>query len=683
VIHKALISPRSIAVIGASENTAKPGGKVVINLLEGGFKGNIYAVNHKKAIIPGTIHIYGVHQLPEVDLAILAIPADQCIHQIEKLCEKGTRAFIVFSAGFGEAGPLGRERENKLRTILERYNANLLGPNCIGVINEFYKGVFTSPVPEFHPTGCELISSSGATAVFILEAAHNTGLKFSNIYSIGNAAHTGAEELLEYMDLEYEHGKSPGIKLLYLEDIRNPAKFLKHARSLACKGCRIAAIKSGYSEAGSRAASSHTGALATSDLLIRALFRKAGIVYCQGREDLISVACVWQTKPLKGNRLAIITHAGGSAVMITDMLTSRGMMVPPIDEEKGRHLLPHLHPGSAVNNPIDFLATGTADQLGRIIDFCEALENIDGMVVVFGSPGLFNVEDAYNVLHQKMLRCSKPIYPVLPSVVNAGQETMDFIARGHVHFPYEVSLGKALAMSHIDNRNACTETESIALNHAAIRAIIYESPDGWMSPDNSFRLLEAAGLKAASFVVCKSADALPAATENLKFPLAAKWHSTGHKSDFGGVHLNISTQSELVIAFNQIMEIPDCDAILIQEMHRGEELYCGAKKYPGYGHLILCGPGGIYVEILGDIAFGLAPVSETEARQMIRSLKTYPIIRGFRHKQGVNEDAYVEAIVRIAALTGIAPEIAELDINPFIANRDSVTVVDVRIRVER
>ena len=317
MINQQLISPQHIAVIGASEHESKPGGKVLFNLLNGGFKGKIYGVNPKQLNIDGVIPVKNINDLPAIDLAILAIPAEYCIQAVKDLIQKNTKAFIIYSSGFGEAGEKGKLLENELVEIITRANACLIGPNCIGVINENYKGVFTTPIPIFDSKGCELISSSGATAVFIMEAAKSTGLRFSNVYSIGNASQISAEDILEHMDKTFD-SNSPKVKLLYLESIRNPFKLLKHASSLIKKGCKIAAIKSGHSDAGGRAASSHTGALATSDIVIRALFKKAGIMYCSGRDELISVGCIFQSNALKGNRMAIITHAGGSAVMLTD-----------------------------------------------------------------------------------------------------------------------------------------------------------------------------------------------------------------------------------------------------------------------------------------------------------------------------------------------------------------------------
>ena len=251
MINPQLISPRNIIVVGASENEEKPGGKILRNLLDGGYQGDIYALNRKEVSIAGTQYVSSVQDLGSVvDLAFIAIPAAASLPVIKDLADRGTKAFIIFSAGFSEAGEEGVQLEKELLKIINDSNSTLIGPNCVGVINETYKGVFTSPIPEYDPLGCEFISSSGATAVFLMESAILNGLRFSNVYSIGNASHTGVEEILEYMDQTFDPEKSPRVKLLYLESIKHPFKFLKHATSLIKKGCKIAAIKSGYSEAG-------------------------------------------------------------------------------------------------------------------------------------------------------------------------------------------------------------------------------------------------------------------------------------------------------------------------------------------------------------------------------------------------------------------------------------------------
>lgn len=678
-----LISPKSIAVIGASENSAKPGGKVLENLLSGNFEGPIYGVNPKKIDLQGIRYAAKVEDLPEVDLAIIAIPAEYCVSTVQTLIDRGTKAFIIYSAGFSEGGEEGQALEKELVKIVNKANGTLIGPNCIGVINGNYKGVFTTPIPEYDPSGCEFVTSSGATAVFLLESALLTGLRFSNVYSIGNAAQTGVEEILEYMDHTFDAEKSRRVKLLYLEEIKNPFKFIKHATSLRQKGCRIAAIKSGYSEAGGRAASSHTGALATSDTVIRALFKKCGIVYCDSREELIAVGSVLQTKALRGENIAIITHAGGSAVMLTDALSANGMDVPAFPEEDTKELLVKLNPGSAVGNPIDFLATGTAEQLGEIIDFCDQYDKVDGMVVVFGSPGLFNVKDVYEILDEKMKTSKKPIFPVLPSVINAAKEIKDFLAKGRVNFPDEVSLGKALAHIHQSSKIMFDKAQLPEMDLVSIRSIINSSTNGFLNPETCFELMEAAGIELAGQMEITTKGQIFSIQEKLQFPIVMKVIGPVHKTEVGGVVLNIANEQQAAKVFDQLMSIPDAKAVLVQEMLSGEELYCGAIKQGDFGHVVLCGLGGIFLELLNDTSSALAPMSLQEVTNMVESLKAYPLFKGYRNRKALNKHKFIEVIHRIGALVHIAPEIAELDLNPLIANEKDMKVVDVRIRIEK
>lgn len=684
MINTQLISPRNIIVVGASENEQKPGGKVLSNLIEGRFQGNIYALNKKKVNVEGTIHIEDVGQLEEtVDLAILAIPAVPCVAIIKELIALNTRAFIIFSAGFSEAGEEGVLLEKELIQIINDSNSTLIGPNGIGVINACYKGVFTLPVPEYDPLGCEFISSSGATAVFLMEAAILNGLRFSNIYSIGNAAQTGVEELLEYMDLSFDAEHSSKVKLLYLETIKNPFKFLKHATSLIKKGCSIAAIKSGYSEAGGRAASSHTGALATSDTVIRALFKKCGIVYCSSREELIAIASVLQTKPLKGKNIAIITHAGGSAVMLTDVLSSNGMNVPHLEKEDTADLLGLLNPGSSVANPIDFLATGNAQQLGAIIDFCDQHPLIDGMVVVFGSPGLFNVKDVYEVLEEKMNTCKRPIYPVLSSLMNAEKEIKTFLANGRVTFSDEVTLGKALAHVQSATKTNFYDIELPAMDIFAIRAIINSAKNGFLSSEDVVDLMKAASIPMAKQLICRNINDLKLAAATMSFPIVMKVIGPVHKTEVNGVRLNISSIEEMNIVYEDLISIPMATGVLFQEMMKGEELFAGAVRQGNFGHLVFCGFGGIFLELLNDTAYALAPLERNEVKEMLMSLKGYPILRGYRNRPKLAEDKFIDCVIRVGALVNIAPEILELDFNPLMATETTITAVDVRIKIER
>ncbi|NCA80947.1 MAG: CoA-binding protein, partial [Sphingobacteriia bacterium] len=369
MVNKQLINPKSIVVIGASNDVSKPGGKILKNILDGNYQGKLMVVNPKETNIQGVKCQNSVNDLPEVDLAILAIAAKYCPETIEVLAkQKNTKAFIILSAGFSEENETGAALEAQIVKTINEVNGALIGPNCTGILTPKHHSIFTLPIPKLDPKGCDFISGSGATACFIMEAGIPKGLTFGNVFSVGNGAQIGVEEILEYFDETFDPETSSRVKLLYIENIDKPEKLLKHATSLVQKGCKIAAIKSGSSEAGSRAASSHTGALASPDVAVEALFRKAGIVRCYGRDDLINVASVFMHPEIKGKNIAIITHAGGPAVMLTDSLSNGGMNIPALEGEAANQLLSKLFAGSSVHNPIDFLATGTAEQLGIIID---------------------------------------------------------------------------------------------------------------------------------------------------------------------------------------------------------------------------------------------------------------------------------------------------------------------------
>ena len=685
MINEYLINPRNIVIIGGSSNMSKPGGKILQNLLEGNFAGSLYVVNPKEKNISGTICFQNILDLPDVDLAILSIPARFCPEAVDILTsKKNTKAFIIISAGFSEEGPEGFIYEQQIVESINNSGGCLIGPNCIGILTTKHRSLFTSPIPRINPSGCDLISSSGATAVFILETGMAKGLRFASVFSVGNSAQIGVEEVLEYFDLSFDPKKSSRIKLLYIESIENPDKLLLHATSLIKKGCYIAAIKAGNSRAGSRAAASHTGAIASSDLAVEALFRKAGIVRCSGREELTTVASIFMHPPLNGKRIAIITHAGGPAVMLTDALSKGGLEIPEIKGYEADELKSHLLPGASVQNPIDLLATGTAQQLELAIDYCDnQFDHIDAMMVIFGSPGLVEVFDAYEVLHNKMTTCAKPIFPILPSLITAKKEVKFFIEKGHVNFPDEVLLASALVKVINTPKPAIENTINKNENTDKIHEIIKTLNTGYVPPENIRQILTLAGIEVSAESVSKSRDEILFAACNIGYPVVAKVVGPVHKSDIGGVALNIRNEKLLSIEFDRLMSIPDAKAVMIQPMLKGRELFLGAKYEPKFGHIILCGLGGIFVEVLEDVSSGLAPLSPNEAISMIRSLKSYKIIKGTRGQEGINEEKFAEIIVRFSSLLRFATEIKEIDLNPLIGWGNNIVAADARIYIEK
>ncbi len=686
MVNRELISPKSIVVVGGSNNIHKPGGRLVRNLLDGNYKGDLYVVNAKETDVQGVRAYHDVADIPETELAIISIPSHSCLPVVTTLArEKGVKAFIIISAGFGEETHEGGVLEEQILQVANEAGAALIGPNCIGIMNTHYHGVFTQPIPEFHPEGVDFISSSGGTALFIIESALIKGLRFSSVWSVGNSKQIGVEDVLEYMDRHFDPATDSRIKMLYIEQIKDPDKLLYHASSLIRKGCRITAIKAGSTESGKRAASSHTGAIASSDSAVEALFRKAGIVRCFSREELTTVASIFTLKEVRGKNCAIVTHAGGPAVMLADALSKGRLNVPNLNGPIAEELKGKLYPGAAVGNPIDIIGTGTPEHLATAIDYCEQrFEGIDAIMVIFGSPGLVKLYDAYEVLHKKMEECEKPIFPVLPSIVTAGPEVQSFIRKGHVNFSDEVTLGTALARVLNTPRPASTDIQLYGVDVPEVRRLIDRLPaSGYLSPADTRSLLKAANIPLAEEHVASDKEELVAFARKIGYPVVAKVVGPVHKSDIGGVALNIRSDEHLLLECDRMMQLPGVTGILVQPMLRGQELFLGAKYEDKFGHVVFCGLGGIFVEVLKDVSYGLAPLSYDETYSMIHALRGYPIIKGTRGQAGIDERQYADLIVRLSTLLRFAKEIKEMDINPLVATPRGLFAVDARIRIEK
>ena len=590
MINRQLLHPESIVVVGGSNNVHKPGGALVRNLISGGYKGTLRIVNPKEDEVQGIKVFHDAADIPQTDLAVLVIPAPACPDTVELLAsQKGVKAFIIISAGFGEETKAGAVLEQRILDSCEKYGAALIGPNCIGLMNSWHHSVFTKPIPTLHDKGVDFISGSGATAVFILESAVIKGLPFNSVWSVGNSKQIGIEDVLQYMDENFDPERDSHIKLLYIENISNPDKLLFHASSLIRKGCRIAAIKAGSSESGSRAASSHTGAIASSDSAVEALFRKAGIVRCYSREELTTVGCIFTLPPLTGRNFAIVTHAGGPGVMLTDALSKGGLNVPKIEGPEADELKGLLFPGSSVANPIDILATGTPEHLGLAIDYCEnKFKGIDAIFVIFGTPGLVQLYEAYDVLHKKILECKKPIFPILPCLHTAGPEVAEFLKKGHVNFSDEVTLATALTQVMKTPQPASGEIELMGVDVPRIREVIAGiEGNGYISPEKVHELFECAGIPMVPEKVSADKAELIAFADKVGYPVVAKVVGPVHKSDVGGVALNIRTAEHLALEFDRMMKIEGATGIMVQKMLKGRELFIGAKYEPRFGHIVL------------------------------------------------------------------------------------------------
>jgi acetyltransferase len=678
VLHPNLLDPKSIVVVGGSDHLDHLGGSVLKNLLDQEYLGKLMAINPKRSEVQGIRCYPNAEEFPGADLAIIAIPAEISYDTIRILSEKGTRAFLLFSAGFSECGKEGRKLEKKIHALLEKNGSVLLGPNNIGLINRNYAGIFTRPIPKLDPDGVDFVSGSGATAVFTIEAAMQMGLRFNSLYTVGNSMQIGIEEILEYWDQTHGTGQHSLIKMIYMEGIRNPSKFLRHCISLRKKGCRILALKAGVTDAGVKAASSHTGAMATDDLYVQALFDHAGIIRCNSRYGLVATASVLHGSKGRPSRFAIVTHAGGPGVITTDSLTKHGLQVPTLSLEESEHLASMLYPGAACSNPIDILATGTAEQLGKVIDYCDReVDEIDGIIVIFGSPGLRSVEDAITCIEQKIKHCIKPVFPVLPSVINVKDEIAGFIKNGNVAFFDESLLAQGLRK--VNEAGDPREMPELSDKSSQSSNLPRGSQPGYMDSITTFQLIRDAGIQVVESLCFDSKAELAEAKKKIQFPVAAKSEGLVHKSDQGGVELNINDMEGLHLAFDRLTAIPDATGIMVQQMLQGQEIFIGSKRIEGFPPLVFCGFGGIYLEVVRDLAYGFAPMAKDQAKDMLERLKMYKVLSGMRGQKGVDLDKLADAIVKLSLFVYRNPRIVELDINPLMASEKDLIAVDARI----
>lgn len=685
MLHQKLINPKSIAIIGGSRHLDHIGGSVLSNLIEQGYQGELYVVNPKEDKVQGIRSYRDSSLLPATDLAIIAIPAKDILPVVKTMAtDKGTKAFIIYTAGFSELDDNGSALEAEITEAISKAGGSLLGPNNIGMINQHYAGIFTKPIPVIDKKGVDFVSASGATAVFTLEAAHQLGLRFSGLYTVGNSPQIGVEEILEYLDQSFDLHESSKVKMLYIEGIKNPEKFLKHCLSLKQKGCSIVALKSGITAKGKAAAASHTGAMVNPNIFVEALFNKAGIIQCSSRYELVNCAALLQISQKKPMNWGIITHAGGPGVILTDTLTKNKLVVTDLSTDHQEALKQLLYNGAATNNPIDILATGTAQQLDQVLDYCDQeIKEFDAMAVIFGSPGLGSVKDAYQVIHKKIKECNKPVYAILPSVVNVEKEIRNFVDKGNIAFYDEHLFATCVAKINKTPHPCPIGDLSISIPKSKIRDLIKALPSGFLNPADAFKLLETAGIPMAKQSIIQHSLELDRISKTLDFPVVVKVVGPLHKSDLQGVITNVLNVTDLKKSFKKLMLIKGAEGVLIQEMILGKEVFIGGKRATGFAPLVICGAGGIYIETLKDYNFALAPVSIDEAIKMVDKLQITPILKGTRGEAPCNLNAFYKTIVKVSHLLNIAPEIAELDINPLMINNESVIAVDVRIRIEK
>ncbi|MEI8132215.1 MAG: acetate--CoA ligase family protein [Leptolinea sp.] len=678
-----LLEPKSIAVIGASEDISKPGGRITLNILTKGFAGDLYLVNPKGGTIQGVKAYPSIPEMPSApELALIAVPAKFVRTALEELAVKGGRIVVVLSAGFGELGAEGKQEEKALAEIATKHGILLLGPNCSGVMTYAHASKFTGSALELVRGGIDFLSGSGATVDFLAEHAMRRGLKFNSFLTVGNSAQSGVPDLMEIYD-EAHSEDSPKIMITYQESIVNPQKFLKAARSLGKKGVLIAGIKAGTTQAGSRAAASHTGAMATNDTAVQALFDKAGVIRVNSRMELVDVANVLVCVKGKtdGKRVAIITDAGGPGVMVSDELNRLGFEVPAFNEKTRARLAEALPPGAGVGNPVDCLPSITAPVLEKVLTILqeEIINQVDFIIHMAGDSGLSDNWAIYQVIHKFMQTSPIPVLPSFVSVLASEVPLKKFRGIGGCYFEDEVYLARALA--RVINRPRITEpvTGLPGYDRPTIAALL-QGQHGALTPQVTREVLQAAGVRFPGQVELNDKAALTDVP--FAFPWVMKVMGPLHKSDVGGVRVGIQNLADANTVWDELLQIKEANGVLVQQMVNGTEVIIGANREEGYGHLVAFGLGGIYTEALKDVNFALAPLSFEEADRMIHAIRAFPLLIGVRGEPGMDMDILQETLIRISLLVTDFPSIRELDLNPVKGYGKEIFTVDARILVD-
>ncbi len=680
--YNALFRPASIAIVGGSESLAKPGGKVLKNIVDRRYEGALWVVNPGAGLVAGLPTFASIADLPGApELAIIAVPAPLVAGALEDLARKGCRAAVILSAGFGEKDEKGKDEERRLLDIATREGMTIVGPNCSGFMTPCYTGKFAGIMPELKPRSVDLISGSGALVDLVMEQAVPRGLSFCNVVNVGNSVQTGVEDLLALYDGHYDSHGSP-ILMMYIESLKKPDLLLTHARSLSRKGCAIVAVKSGVSGAGARAAASHTGAMATNDTAVDALFRKAGIIRVRSRMEMIDVACVLSATGgrLKGNRACVITDAGGPGVMMTDELERQGFVLPVLGEKTQQRLREVLPRECPVANPIDCFPTRTASQFARIIRILqeEEMGNLDVITPQVANPGLSHNRAIYEEVARAVKECPIPVIPTLTSVTTCRDLIEEFTGRGAFCFNDEVNLGTALGK--VLRRPFIHEpAEALVRFDTSSLDRLLAGRTGIAEQDVVARVLRAAGFRLPEQVEVQDPDDLPHACASVGYPLVMKVLGPLHKSDLGGVATGVESLPAARSAWERLMAIKGARGVLIQQMIEGTEVILGCAREEKIGHLVMFGLGGIYTEVMKDVTFALAPLSKEECREMVTCIRAFPIIEGARGRAGMSVDLLADYLERLGALVARFPAIREVDLNPVKGSGADLYVVDGRI----
>ena len=694
----ALFAPKSVAVIGASTKRGSLGREILHNIIEYEFNGKLFPVNPKAEFIHSIKCYPSILDIPDkVEMAVVVVPSRDVLDVVRQCGEKGVKGLIVISAGFKETGPEGAERERNLQQLVREYGMRLIGPNCMGIFSTHPQVRLNATFAPMLPIEGDIafMSQSGAMGVAILNATSRLNIGFSFFASVGNKADVSGNDLLTY----WENDDRTRVIGLYLESFGNPRRFTRLAKRIS-RHKPILAVKSGRTAAGARAATSHTGALAGGEQAVDALLRQCGVIRAESIEDMLDLMTAFsRCRPPRGNRVVVLTNAGGPGIMATDSLLSMGMRMATLAPETVDDLRSFLPREASVQNPVDMIASATAGDYRRALEVLLSDSNVDVALVVFVPPHMIVPDDVAEAILEVTQHHSKPVL----NVFMAKEEFYEHFPRQHPESPpiYRFTESAARAVSELYNysrwqQRALGEVRAFEVQRAAAAQIVQRNLErgaGLLSQEDAFALVEAYGIPVAPVVRVNDPAEAAAAAERLGYPIVLKVadHRIVHKSDVEGVALGLENAAEIGKALATMRDriqarlgITDVEGFVVQrEIPSGREVILGMTLDPLFGPLIMFGSGGRYVEVFRDIVFRVLPLTDVDARDMVRSIKGFPLLRGFRGENPVDIGMAEEAILRLAQLVSDFDCIEELDLNPFILApaRQDCLVVDVRIKL--
>jgi acetyl coenzyme A synthetase (ADP forming)-like protein len=694
---EAVLAPRSIAVIGASRSPATIGWQILDNLLRHGYTGAVYPVNPGAAAVHSIRAFASVEEIPdEVEMAVIVVPKQHVCAAAEACGRKGVKALVVISAGFREVRGEGVEREEALKEVARRHGMRMVGPNCMGVLNTApgvsMNATFAPTMPPPGPVA--FMSQSGAMGVTILDYAAEYGIGISQFVSAGNKADVSGNDLLRH----WAEDAQTRVILMYLENFGNPRTFTRLAREIT-KTKPVIVVKSGRSAAGARAASSHTGALAGADSAIDGLLRQCGVLRAETVEEMFDLAMAFSHQPVpRGNRVAIVTNAGGPGIIIADACEAQGLAVTELTEATRARLAAQLPAEASVQNPVDMIASATAQSYRMAVEAVLADERVDAVIAAFVPPlGIRQEDVAEAIVKAAAAAGGKPVLAVLMGREGLPAGLAELNAAGIPGYRFPESAVRALAAMHrqrVWQERPAGTVRTFPAQRDCVAAIIERARGEGrekLSETEVMRVLEAYGIPVAPYRVARTVDEARAAAAELGWPVVLKTLSPRilHKSDVGGVYVGVETEDELGRAWEQVaVDAPrragigagELDGVLVQKMvGGGKETIVGMTSDPQFGPVLMFGLGGIYVEALGDVVFRVHPVSDVDAEEMVRSIRGARLLRGVRGEPASDTAAVEEVIQRISQLVGDHGDIAEMDVNPWVALPDGGVAVDGRI----